>query len=56
MQAVARQFHQPNSPHNYVVATINCSTEEGVFMCQYIYLHLMPSFIVLRPETTNRFH
>ena len=56
MQALARQFHQANSPHNYVVATINCSTEEGVFMCQYFYLHRMPRFVVLRPETTNRFY
>lgn len=30
---LAREFHKPDSQNNYIVATIDCSQETGIFMC-----------------------
>ena len=30
---VAREFHKEESPHNYFVASVNCSEQSAVFLC-----------------------
>ena len=52
---LAREFHKPDSKFNYIVAELDCGTEEGVFMCQYMHVNRLPRFIVFRPESLNSF-
>ena len=52
---LAREFHKRDSVLNTYVATIDCSEETGLFMCEYLHVHRLPKFIVLRPESENRF-
>ena len=53
-ELVARKFHEPQSPFNYRVAEINCSEETSLYVCQYLFIHKLPKYIVLRPESENR--
>ena len=55
MHALARTFHHAASTQNYIVAKIDCSSEDSIFMCEYLHLTRLPKFIVLRPESGNRF-
>ena len=55
MHALARIFHEASSKFNYIVAEIDCSREDSVFLCEYMHLQRLPKFIVLRPESGNRF-
>lgn len=53
---LARHFHAADEEDfNYIVANIDCSAEEGIFMCQYLEISRLPKFIVFRPETENRY-
>ena len=55
VEAMSRIFHKEDSPYNYIVAIVDCGTEEGIFMCQYMNITRLPRFIVYRPETENMF-
>ena len=52
---LAREFHKRDSLLNTYVATVDCSEESGLFMCEYLSVHRLPKFILLRPEAKNRF-
>jgi len=55
IDSIARQFNDGEGKFNYIVASIDCGKESGVFMCQYFDVTRLPKFIVLRPETETRF-
>jgi len=33
---MAREFHKDDSPLNTIVATVNCSEESALFMCEFL--------------------
>ena len=55
MHALARTFHDASSTQNYIVAKIDCSQEDSIYMCEYLHLTRLPKFIIFRPEAGNRF-
>ena len=55
MHALARSFHDAASTHNIIVAKIDCSSEDSIFMCEYLHLTRLPKFILMRPDAENRF-
>ena len=56
INVLARFFHaEQEDRFNYIVASIDCSSEEGLFMCEYLEIERLPRLIVLRPESGNRF-
>ena len=55
VQDLARVFHKEGNEHNYKVAVVDCTTDVGHFMCQYLYVQRLPRFVVFRPET-NRYY
>lgn len=54
-ELLAREFHKDESGHNYIVASIDCRDDDSKYICEYLHVTQVPKFIVLRPETENRF-
>ena len=56
VDSLALEFHHPLAQENYIVASLNCSDEAAFYMCRYFHVpSVLPKFIVLRPESGNRF-
>ena len=55
VDALARFFHASESKFNYIVGYIDCSTQDSVVLCEYFRINTLPKFLVLRPETGDRF-
>ena len=57
MDELARSFHEggKSAVANFRAAIFDCSDEKNLFMCQYMHISRLPKFVVLRPNTQNKF-